>query len=192
MENVVDLQKNVYNKAEYIKTINTSFSELGTVTTTEQLIAQPNVEEFFALYNSLFYDIPSLGETNSHQFLIRTSGEYINFDETQSEIQALQAEIAQLRTDLLNAQMELAKSATSVSGNEDTNVALDVLQRELDAANQNLINTSTTLSNDTQTSQNTSTAGLSSGAGSGTTSTGGATGGATGGGASGGGGGGGY
>ena len=190
MENVVDLQKNVYNKAEYIKTIDTSFSELGTVTTTEQLIAQPNVEEFFALYNSLFYDIPSLGETNSHQYLIRTSGEYINFDEVQSEIQALQAEIAQLRTDLLNAQMELAKSATSVSGNEDTNVALDVLQRELDAANQNLINTSTTLSNDTQTSQNTSTSGLSSGAGSGTTSTGGSAGGATGGGASGGGGGG--
>lgn len=190
MENVVDLQKSVYNKAEYIKTIDTSFSELGTVTTTEQLIAQPNVEEFFALYNSLFYDIPSLGETNSHQYLIRTSGEYINFDEIQSEIQALQAEIAQLRTDLLNAQMELAKSATSVSGNEDTNVALDVLQRELDAANQNLINTSTTLSNDTQTSQNTSTSGLSLGAGSGTTSTGGSAGGATGGGASGGGGGG--
>ena len=190
MENVNYLQKNVYNKAEYIKTIDTSFSELGTVTTTEQLIAQPNVEEFFALYNSLFYDIPSLGETNSHQYLIRTSGEYINFDEIQSEIQALQAEIAQLRTDLLNAQMELAKSATSVSGNEDTNVALDVLQRELDAANQNLINTSTTLSNDTQTSQNTSTSGLSSGAGSGTTSTGGSAGGATGGGASGGGGGG--
>ena len=164
MENVVDLQKNVYNKAEYIKTIDTSFSELGTVTTTEQLIAQPNVEEFFALYNSLFYDIPSLGETNSHQYLIRTSGEYINFDEIQSEIQALQAEIAQLRS--------------------------DVLQRELDAANQNLINTSTTLSNDTQTSQNTSTSGLSSGAGSGTTSTGGSAGGATGGGASGGGGGG--
>ena len=190
MENVVDLQKIVYNKAEYIKTIDTSFSELGSVTTTEQLIAQPNVEEFFALYNSLFYDIPSLGETNSHQFLIRTSGEYINFEETQSEIQALQAEIAQLRTDLLNAQMELAKAAVSVSGNEDSNVALDVLQRELEAANQNLINTSTTLSNDTQTSQNTSTSGLSSGAGSGTTSTGGATGGASSGGASGGGGGG--
>ena len=96
----VDLRKNVYNKAQYIKTINTSFNELGTTTLTEQEEFQPNVEEFFAQYNSLFYDIPALGETNSHQFLIKTSGEYINFEEAQEEIEALQAEIAQLRSDL--------------------------------------------------------------------------------------------
>ena len=96
----LDLEKNVYNKAQYIKTINTSFNELGVTTITEELEVQPTVEEFFVLYNSLFYDIPALGETNSHQFLVRTSGEYINFDEAQGEIEALQAEIAQLRSDL--------------------------------------------------------------------------------------------
>ena len=63
---------------------------------------QPTVEEFFGLYNSLFYDIPALGETNSHEYLVKTSGEYINYEERNEEIEALQAEIAQLRSDLLS------------------------------------------------------------------------------------------
>ena len=33
----LDLEKNVYNKAQYIKTINTSFNELGVTTITEEL-----------------------------------------------------------------------------------------------------------------------------------------------------------
>ncbi len=87
----LDLVKEVFNKAEYIKTINTSFNELGNITITEELQVQPTVEEFFGLYNSLFYDIPALGETNSHQYLVKTSGEYINFNEVNDEIRALQA-----------------------------------------------------------------------------------------------------
>ena len=69
----LDLIKDVFNKAEYIKTINTSFNELGTTTITEDQQLQPTVEEFFVLYNSLFYDIPALGEINSHEYLVRTS-----------------------------------------------------------------------------------------------------------------------
>ena len=151
----LDLIKNVYNKTQYIKTIDTSFSELGTLTTTEELQAQPTVEEFFALYNSLFYDIPALGETNSHQFLVRTSGEYINFDEVQEEIQALQAEIAQLRSDLLKAQMDNIRSTVGESQDDQSNVALDVLERELESASDNLIETSNNLANNAaQTSVN--------------------------------------
>ena len=162
----LDLEKNVYNKAQYIKTINTSFNELGVTTITEELEVQPTVEEFFVLYNSLFYDIPALGETNSHQFLVRTSGEYINFDEAQGEIEALQAEIAQLRSDLLKAQMENIKTTVGESQDEQSNVALDVLERELESASDNLIEASNTLANNTQTSTNQP---ASSGGGSGGT-----------------------
>jgi len=182
----LDLEKNVYNKAQYIKTINTSFNELGVTTITEELEVQPTVEEFFVLYNSLFYDIPALGETNSHQFLVRTSGEYINFDEAQGEIEALQAEIAQLRSDLLKAQMENIKTTVGESQDEQSNVALDVLERELESASDNLIEASNTLANNTQTSTNQP---ASSGGGSGGTSAGG---GSSAGGSTGGGGGGGY
>ena len=166
----LDLTKTVYNKAEYIKTIDTSFNEFGTTTLTEDLIVQPTIEEFFTLYNSLFYEIPALGEINSHQYLVRTSGEYINFDEVNDEIQALQAEIAQLRQDLLNAQMDNVRQVAAEVDNPQTNEALEVLQRELNNANQNLIETNTELSQNTNTSVNTpsvgSTTSTSTGGGS--------------------------
>ena len=177
-EERLDLRKEIFNKAQYVKTINTSFDELGNTSITEDLQIQPTVEEFFGLYNSLFYDIPALGETNSHQYLIRTSGEYINFDEVNDEIQALQAEIAQLRSDLLTVQMENARIEASKTGDTATNEALLVFEREIQAANENIIETNTTLSENTNTSQNTPS--VSSGGGSTGVSS--ATGGASGGG----------
>ena len=151
----LDLIKDVFNKAEYIKTIDTSFNELGTSTIVQDEQIQPTVEEFFGLYNSLFYDIPALGETNSHEYLVKTSGEYINFEENNEEIQALQAEIAQLRSDLLSLQIQAARSAVPSTGDESTNEALLVFEREIQAANENIILTETNLSQNTLTSQNT-------------------------------------
>ena len=85
-EESIDLRKEVFNKAQYIKTINTSFDQFGATTITEDLETQTTVEEFFGLYNSLFYDIPALGETNSHDYLVKTSGDYINFDEINDDL----------------------------------------------------------------------------------------------------------
>jgi|TARA_R110001632_G_scaffold132928_1_gene247361 uncharacterized membrane protein YgcG len=183
----LDLIKDVFNKAEYIKTINTSFSELGTTSITEDQQLQPTVEEFFGLYNSLFYDIPALGETNSHEYLVKTSGEYINFEERNEEIQALQAEIAQLRSDLLSAQINNIRTLAEPSESEQTNEALKVFEREIQAANENIIVTNTTLSQNTKTSSNST--GLNSGISGGGSSTGAASAGSSGGTSSGGGGG---
>ncbi len=161
-EERLDLRKEIFNKAQYIKTINTSFDELGNTSITEDLIVQPTVEEFFGLYNSLFYDIQALGETNSHQYLVQTSGEYINFDEISDEVQALQAEIAQLREDLLKAQMDLISAQVAQSGNEESNLIMSTATKELQEANAQLVNTSTTLSENTQTSTGGSNTGTSS------------------------------
>jgi hypothetical protein len=111
-EKKVDLLKNVYNKVQYAKTIDTSFSELGVTSIAEDLEAQPSVEEFFVLYNELFYDIPPNGATNSHEFLVQQSGEYIGFERNLEEIEALQLEITQLRTDLLASQITNIEQAT--------------------------------------------------------------------------------
>ena len=70
----LDLRKEVFNKAQYVKTIDTKFSELGIVSVPETLEASITVDQFYTLYNQLFYDIPALGDTNSHQYLVRTSG----------------------------------------------------------------------------------------------------------------------
>ena len=154
-EERLDLIKDVFNKAEYIKTIDTSFNELGVASITEDQQVQPTVEEFFGLYNSLFYDIPALGETNSHEYLVKTSGEYINFNEVNEEIEALQAEIAQLRSDLLSAQTQSIRTEAKIVDDSQTNEALAVFEDELKKANENLIQTNTTLSENTNASQNT-------------------------------------
>ena len=50
---IVDLRKEVFSKAQYVRTIDTSFSELGVTSIGDDLIAQPNVEEFFDQYSTL-------------------------------------------------------------------------------------------------------------------------------------------
>jgi len=132
-EERLDLRKEIFNKAQYIKTINTSFDELGNTTITEDLIVQPTVEEFFGLYNSLFYDI-----------------------------QALQAEIAQLREDLLKAQMDLISAQVAQSNNEESNTIMAAATKEIQEANAQLVNTNTTLSENTQTSTGGASTGTSS------------------------------
>ena len=76
----LDLNKKVFNKEIYSKTIDTNFKELGIIPVTEDLSNTISIEDFFDNYNSIFYSIPKSGETNSHEFLIKTSGDYINFE----------------------------------------------------------------------------------------------------------------
>ena len=79
MSESVNFNKQVYDKRQYSKVIDTSFKQLGVQTIQEQINQQPTVEEFFNLYNSLFYDISERGSNNSHEYLIQQSSEYINF-----------------------------------------------------------------------------------------------------------------
>jgi hypothetical protein len=65
------------------------------------------------MYNDLFYDIPEMGDINSHEYLINKSSEYINFIPNQDEIVALQNEIAQLRIELLDAQRQVIELQTT-------------------------------------------------------------------------------
>jgi len=102
----VKLNRNVFDKRAFEKTIDTSFSEL---------ISQPDpvffdvnlatIDDFFTLYNKYFYEIPKNGSVNSHEYLIKTSSEYINFNETNQNIQALLEEITALRQEILDIQI---------------------------------------------------------------------------------------
>ena len=100
-ERRVDLRKEVFSKNQYPRTVDTEFSQLGAPTIEQQLAEEFTVEEFFIRYNELFYDIPANGPTNSHEYLVRQSGEYINFEDIEEEIEALRNEITQLRQENL-------------------------------------------------------------------------------------------
>lgn len=112
MSENINFTKPVYSKNAYEKVIDTSFKQLGTPSIQQQLSIQPTVNEFFAMYNDLFYDIPEIGAINSHEYLIKKSSDYILFDPNNEEINALQAEIAQLRIDLLNTQKQVVELQT--------------------------------------------------------------------------------
>ena len=146
----VDLIRKIYSKTEYPKVIDTKFSQLGVVSLNEQIDNTVTVNQFFELYNQLFYDIPALGETDSHEFLVKTSGEYINFDQDSEEIEALRAEITQLRRDLLQAQVEKAEALTGEKINldidsiDDASIAGDdftKISQEVSSPSKNTTNT---------------------------------------------------
>ena len=107
MSEEIKLNKTVYNKDLYLKTIDTEFKQLGIKTIQEQIDSEITVDQFFEFYNELFYDIPETGNINSHEFLINQSSNYINFEGNTEEIEALQNEISQLRQELLSAQQQL-------------------------------------------------------------------------------------
>jgi hypothetical protein len=115
MSETVKLNKNFYSKEDYSKIIDTSFTQLGVVSVQQEFSQQPTVEDFFNLYNELFYSIPELGESNSHEYLIKKSSEYINFSENLEEITLLQEEISQLRIELLDTQKQVIQLQTGTT-----------------------------------------------------------------------------
>jgi len=117
MSQQIKLTKQVYDKNQYQKVIDTSFTQLvqPTVSTGSAL---PTVDQFFDFYNQLFFDIPKFGEINSHEYLIKTSQEYIGASNViNDEIQALIDEVTELRQENLDLQQQLLSSITpSVNG----------------------------------------------------------------------------
>lgn len=114
MTQQVRLIKRVYDKNQYRKVIDTSFTQLVSITPLTGSISEialPSVTEFFEYYNQLFFDIPKLGEVNSHEYLIKSSQEYIGTSTAvNDEIQALIDEVTELRQENLNLQTQLLEA----------------------------------------------------------------------------------
>lgn len=102
----ISLSKKVYAKNQYEKVINTQFSQLATPVVTSS-IATISVDEFFQNYNEIFFEIPKFGLTNSHEYLIKTSQEYVGSDQINSDIQALIDEINQLQQENLELNQQI-------------------------------------------------------------------------------------
>jgi hypothetical protein len=94
------LNKTVYPKSIYENVIDTTFTQNTPPLPIEDTVT---VEQFFTFYDKLFYDIPVTGDINSHTYIVKRSGEYINFDNTNEDIQILLDEITSLQQELLTA-----------------------------------------------------------------------------------------
>jgi len=114
MSQKVQLGTKGFVNVQYQNAIDTSFTQLVPPPPPVEEVA--TVEDFFTLYNTLFYEIPPEGDINSHRFLINTSTEYIGFtEEKEQDIQVLLDEITQLREELLATQKELREVQDSGS-----------------------------------------------------------------------------
>jgi hypothetical protein len=113
MKTQYDLSKEVFSKSQYQNTIDTNFNQLITPQNEIAGDVLPTVNQFFDYYNQLFFDIPKFGETNSHAYLIKTSQEYIGQSLVNEEIQALTAEITNLRQQLLDVTQQAIQSQTT-------------------------------------------------------------------------------
>ena len=112
----INLNKTVFEKRQYERVIDTSFTQLAQqVTTGSAVTPSISIAEFFANYQSLFFEIPRYGNINSHEYLIKTSQAYAGDFSNDDTIQALIEEVTQLRQENLDLQQQLLDTNTSIN-----------------------------------------------------------------------------
>ncbi len=102
----IKFEKNIFSKENFDKVVDNRFKQLlsdsGTV---EEVFT---VDDFFQLYENLFFQIPKEGEIQSHRFILNQTAEYLGVSINEgTDIQALLDEITSLRSELLNVNKTL-------------------------------------------------------------------------------------
>jgi hypothetical protein len=108
MANKIYIEKKAFDKDLYGKFIDNRFKFFINQEETEEDITF-TIEDFFELYEQVFYQIPKEGETNSHRFILEKEAEYLGVIINQDDIQALLDEITSLRQQLLDTQTALSE-----------------------------------------------------------------------------------
>jgi hypothetical protein len=104
----INLTKKGFEKTQYKRVIDTSFKQLISPPTVEPIqTTAEKIVAFFAQYEDLFYEIPKEGETNSHEYLIKQSTAYTNFELVDEDVKALLDEIASLRERNLELEQQI-------------------------------------------------------------------------------------
>jgi hypothetical protein len=99
----IDLVREQFSKAAFSKVVDTRITKLVTTEVTAVEPTTENIQLFFQAYETLFTAIPKFGATNSHEYLVQQSGNYIDANNQQEEIALLLEEINSLRNELLEA-----------------------------------------------------------------------------------------
>lgn len=104
MSEIITVNRKIYGKNTFINVVDTEFKQLSPQEPKTIDAPPTTVEKFFDDYNTLFYDIPPSGSSNSHQELINKSSEYlgISIEDLESEIRILREENISLKNQLFN------------------------------------------------------------------------------------------
>lgn len=110
------LNKEVFQKEKFKNTVNTEFTQL--VNNEDPGFFNPNLaslDDFWTLYERFFFEIPKQGDINSHEYLIQSSTDYINYTPNREEIEALLEEINNLRDENLELRRQQVDLISSLN-----------------------------------------------------------------------------
>lgn len=98
----INIEKQVFDKEPYNKVIDTRFKQLikDDVNDNESF----TLDNFFTLYEQLFYQIDKEGDVNSHRFILQKEADYLGVIINEDDIQVLLNEITSLRQQVLDSQ----------------------------------------------------------------------------------------
>jgi hypothetical protein len=108
----IPIEKQVFNKNIFGKVIDTQFHQLLNNVSEETPIF--TIDDFFQLYENLFYQIPKEGDTNSHRYILEKEANYLGIIVNQDDIQALLNEITNLRQQVIDTQTALDEISKTV------------------------------------------------------------------------------
>jgi len=111
MSQQINIERQVLDKDNYGRVIDTQFSQLINQQQEEET-PEFTLEDFFELYENLFFQIPKEGDNESHRYILEKEAEYLGIIVSQDDIQALLDEITNLRQQVLDLQTAL-KDITS-------------------------------------------------------------------------------
>ena len=98
----ISLDKSIFNKKEFEKLVDTKFKQL--INEDVNVEDTFTLDDFFQLYDELFYQIEKEGDVNSHRYILQREADYLGVSISQDDIQALLNEITSLRQQVLEAQ----------------------------------------------------------------------------------------
>lgn len=107
MSEELNLYREVYGSNTYKRVIDTEFKQLVEPITAEE--EDLTIETFFQAYENLFFEIPLTGESNSHEYLVRRSSEFLGGSVLTDNEKALIQEINSLRQQLLEANTNIVE-----------------------------------------------------------------------------------
>jgi hypothetical protein len=100
----IPIQKTVFDKDLFNRVVNTQFNQLIEPQVVDEDALSFSIDDFFNLYEQLFYQIPRDGDINSHQYILQKEADYLGITINQDDIQALLNEITSLRQQVLDLQ----------------------------------------------------------------------------------------
>ncbi len=112
----IPVQKIVFSKDSFNRVVNTQFNQLiNQQVEAEETTLDFIIDDFFELYDQLFYQIPRDGDINSHQYILQREADYLGITINQDDIQALLNEITSLRQQVLDSQTLINQLSTTTT-----------------------------------------------------------------------------